>query len=325
MGNITIGRLEAKMLALHITQALRQQACGREQHERQRRLRNHEGFLRPAAAAAAGTAGAAKRIGRSGVCRDPCRCNSKKNSGQQRDRKRESQHGQRRRGMDGYIGHREREAKDQVRPAVGYRHARDSSENRQHDTLGEHLADLARRRRAERGSNGSLQFPGSGADQQEVGNVRARDCQNERRNPHEEMKTRKIFVAQLLNPRTARREAKRLFGHRIALSRLKLSDGTQKPLLQFHLHVRADLFWISAGSDAADDVEPVLLREIDNRARPVNERLGRDRNPEGGGIGKAVAKESSRRNANYCERLAVHVSEPPTIEGSPPNCCCHAR
>ena len=305
MGNIAIGRLKTEMLALHIAQALRQQACSRKQHERQRRLRNHERFLRPAAAASAGTAGAAKRVGRSGVRRDPCRCNSKKNSGQQRDRERESQHGQRRRGVDRYIGHRERETKDQVRSTVGDRYARNSSEHRQNDAFGEHLADLARRRRAECGSNGSLQLPSGGADKQQVGDVRARDCQNERGNPHEEVKAGEIFVTQLPNAGTARRQAKRLLGNSIALSRLKLGDGTEEPLLQFHLHVRADLLWISAGSDPADDVEPILLRKIDNRAGTVNERLGGNRNPEGGGISKAVAKERGRRDADHGERLAV--------------------
>ena len=119
------------------------------------------------------------------------------------------------------------------------------------------------------------------------------------------MKAGEIFVTQLPNAGTARRKAKRLLGNSIALSRLKLSDGAEEPLLQFHLHVRADLLWISAGSDAADDVEPILLRKIYNRAGTVNERLGGNRNPEGGGISKAVAKESGRRDADHGERLAV--------------------
>jgi len=95
----------------------------------------------------------------------------------------------------------------------------------------------------------------------------------------------------LLNACTTRLETKRLFGDGIAFSRLKLSDGAEEPLLQFQLHVRANLFRISAGSDPADDVEPILLRKIYNCAGTVNQRLGGDRNPEGGGIGEAVAKE----------------------------------
>src|ERR1700752_588477 len=120
--------------------------------------------------------------------------------------------------MDGYIGHWGREAKDQVGSPLSERYARNAPKNPQHNAFGEHLADLTRRRRAERGPDGTLQFPRGGADKQQVGYVRACDGQNESRNPHKEMKARKILVAQLLNPRTARRQAKRLFGDGVALS-----------------------------------------------------------------------------------------------------------
>ena len=66
-----------------------------------------------------------------------------------------------------------------------------------------------------------------------------------------------------------------------------------------------DLLWISARRDSADNVEPVLLRKIDDAARAVDERLIRNRNPERGRVLKSIAKEGRWGDSHNRERLTV--------------------
>ena len=135
-----------------------------------------------------------------------------------------------------------------------------------------------------------------------------------------------IFVAQFLNTGAARRETQCLLGNRVAFARLQLRDGAKQPLLQLHLHVRADLFRVAPRRDAADYVQPILLREINERHGSVDERLVRDGNPKRGGIREAISKEGGRRDSNHGERLAVDRERPRRPRtGRRRMFCCQAR
>src|ERR1700683_667364 len=67
----------------------------------------------------------------------------------------------------------------------------------------------------------------------------------------------------------------------------------------------AELFWVRSGRDAANDVQPILLRKINQSSGAVDEWLVRDRNKELGWARKPVAKKRRRRNSHYCKRLSV--------------------
>ena len=74
--------------------------------------------------------------------------------------------------------------------------------------------------------------------------------------------------------------------------------------------MRTDLLRISTGRDAADYVQPILLREINKRRGAVDKILIRDGNPKRGGIREPVAEKRRRRNSHHGERLAVERKIP---------------
>ena len=96
-----------------------------------------------------------------------------------------------------------------------------------------------------------------------------------------------------------------LLRHHCQFSGLELGQGTQQPLLQLQLHVGFDAFHIRARRDAADHVQPVLLREVEDTAGSIYQWFVRQRNPKCRRVLQAVAEESRRSNSDDCEGLAI--------------------
>ena len=209
--------------------------------------------------------------------------------------------------MDSDVGFLERQAQNNSGSGKCQSDSGDAAEGGEHQAFGEHLANLARGRGAERGADGSLEFAVRRAHEHEVGNVGAGNGQDQRGNPHKQVQAGLVFVTQLLNACAAGREMQRLLGDQRRFTGLQLGDGTQEPLLEFDLHVRFDLFGVGMRRDATDDVEPVLLGKIQNAAGAVDERFVGDGDPERGRIFEAVAEKAGRRDANDGERLPVEA------------------
>src|ERR1700722_3873583 len=104
-------RIEAEVLMFELAEAAREQACACKQHDGQRGLHDDENLLRQRGAVMCAAVGSAQGFGWIGVRGEPCRSCSEEDSGDERQSKGKSKHGQRWRCIDG----------DEVRTVEGKR------------------------------------------------------------------------------------------------------------------------------------------------------------------------------------------------------------
>ena len=167
--------LESQVEILKFEEAADHQAGAREQHERQRHLRDDQCRSAALAADAALLRGIheirARHLQRGR--------HAESHAGQQRDHRDEQQHGR----VDAdlidarQIGRTD--AHEQAEDRPGHQHAEHAAHDREQHALGQQLTNQAPAPGAERRAHRHLAAPRRGADEQQVRDVRARDQQHE--------------------------------------------------------------------------------------------------------------------------------------------------
>ena len=178
--------IEAGGDLLQADEASHQQAGADQQHQRDRDFRDHEEAAQPAPAAAEAAFALrvpAARLER-GVEIDARRAQRRReaeeDAGANRDGKGEDEH----RGVEPNRFEPRDVARvdrpDDLQRDLGDRQAGGAAENAEQHALGQQLADEAFPARAERRPDGDLFLPAGGAGEQQIGDVGARDQQDER-------------------------------------------------------------------------------------------------------------------------------------------------
>src|SRR6266436_3197694 len=80
----------------------------------------------------------------------------------------------------------------------------------------------------------------------------------------------------------------------------------QEPLAQLHIEIGFQRSKGGTGLNSSNDVEPVVIATVEERALPVDQGLGSEGQPEVRRIGtKRVAEETGRRDTGDGERRAI--------------------
>ena len=145
-----------------------------------------------------------------------------------------------------------------------------TAQAREHEPLGQHLADETTLPRAERGPDGQLAIAPGSTHQQEVGDVRARDEQHEQDEDLEEIERCAEIADELVADRHGvAAEAAR------ARERLPLGQAFQHAI-DDRLHLRVDLLdrraRLEAGDHLAELVAATLVRHLLGRERERHEQ-----------------------------------------------------
>ena len=160
MEYVAVCRRDSEVLMFEMAQALHEQACADQQHQRKCCLNYDQRLLRQGGMIPRGAIHSMQGFGRIGVGRDPGRHNAEYDSSEQRKNKSEGQHNRRGAGVNGKHG-RVREGESQNHPGSRIRHhdAQNSAGTAQQDTFHQHLPDQAGSGRPQRHANRSLRPP----------------------------------------------------------------------------------------------------------------------------------------------------------------------
>ena len=132
--------------------------------------------------------------------RDPRRHNAENNSGGQREQEGEAEHDRRRAGVDGHLrGVGECQSKNHARAGIGDGDSDQASGSSQKHAFREQLADQNGSRRTQGGPNRSFCLPRCASGQQKIGNVGARDQQDQGGNPGQQAKAVSCLLLQVLD------------------------------------------------------------------------------------------------------------------------------
>ena len=112
-------------------------------------------------------------------------------------------------------------------------------------------------------------------------------------------------VAHHLNAGATGRQVHGLFWDELFLPVIELRDRAQEPLSKEHLQLCFDALRLRAGSDTADDVEPIRGRKIHQRWTAIDKTLPMDRNPKRRRSLEPISREARRRNTNDRKRLTI--------------------
>ena len=228
-------------------------------------------------------------------------------SGEQREQQRESENHWRRAGLDGHLRRiRESKGEDGARTEISDGNADHSSDNRENDAFGQHLADQDGTSGAESRTDGSLCTTRRPASEQKVRDVGAGHEQNQRRNPDEQAQTVSGFLLKILNASTAGGKHDVLLGNLLIVAISGIGGLCGKPLAK----TRSNFAFERLGSDsrlhAAQNIEPVRFGHLQVTGFALEDRLVIQGNPKRGrAVVDAVAKESGRSNAHDGHRMTL--------------------
>ena len=167
---------------------------------------------------------------------------------------------------------------EDLEPDPRQRDTRDRADDRQHETLGDELANQPAAPGAERGAQRKLLVPAFGADQQQVGEIRACDEQHE---PHRRLKqpertadaaddvTLQVVVAEAVLHRMRRvnESVAATLGRRLAVAAVE-----DVPLREHRLQIAARALGRDAVLEAADEREIVAASKLIAIRRIEDER-----------------------------------------------------
>ena len=196
-------RIESRLDALKRNGAANEQARADEQHEGDRQLADDEAGAQPVAHAAHRGATSAFLEDRLHIgARRPDRGGeAEENGARQRDEQREPQHDRvERRLLE--ARHAIRRSRDEGLDAPGgEREPRGGGDQREDEALGQELPDHPAAAGAERGANRHLPGPRGPAREQQVGDVAARDQQDEADRPEQDEEPLPVVADELLHHR----------------------------------------------------------------------------------------------------------------------------
>ncbi len=204
----------------------------------------------------------------------------------------------------------EREREKQAGRRHGDQETGDAPGNREHEALEQRLRDDLPSARAERQPQGDLSAARRGTGQEQVGDVGARDQEDQRADRQQDLQAAPVRLLHLADAAAGGHDVDHLPGQVLHETRdpvCRVPGAVLQPVPQRARKPRRDAFHRGAGAQSSDDAEPRRDRLAKQRAVAVDQGLLLDGQPEIRRIAaKRLAKEPRGRDADDRERMILY-------------------
>ena len=242
--DIALVTLKSEVLVFEVAKALNHERGPRHQYQRQCGLHHDQDLLREGGAVCGRATGAAQRLRRIAMRRDPGRRNAEHHARHQGEHEREQHHRGRRRRIDGdEVGTAECNRQNTARPEIGDDQSGSTADDGEQCAFREHLANQPGSSRSQRQTHGSLQLARRSTRQQQVGDVRTSDQQHQSGERHQQVQAL-LVVPGHLGHATRRRNHQNFLlrdSATVTVADCGLALATIQPLLQFDRDFRLHL------------------------------------------------------------------------------------